>query len=315
MGAARFLRLDLPRRQRAAAQRLTIDMPTARVNGIDIWYEFAGDADRPTFVLTHGFAGPTGGWPPVLDEVRPHVRLLLYDVRAHGRTTVPDSATVTMPQFAADLVGLMDHLGIERPHLGGVSMGGMVSAQFACDYPDRLRSLLLCDTTAGNQGDPLTAQIERDLARIFERTARIVEKHGLSGLAERENLYRREQDPYAAKSSFSIDEQDERNWQRIARMTDEGFLAANRALRERPDLTARTPKIAVPTLVSCGEWDMFYPCAQRDHRLIPNSRFATVRGAAHDTTNYTPQLWKRAVLDFIADVEAGRDVRGETEYA
>ena len=60
---------------------------------------------------------------------------------------------------------------------------------------------------------------------------------------------------------------------------------------------------------------MFYPCAQRDHRLIPNSRFATVRGAAHDTTNYTPRLWKRAVLDFIADVEAGRDVRSEVEYA
>jgi hypothetical protein len=60
---------------------------------------------------------------------------------------------------------------------------------------------------------------------------------------------------------------------------------------------------------------MFYPCAQRDHRLIANSRFATVRGAAHDTTNYTPQLWKRALLDFIDDVEAGRDIRGEVEYA
>ncbi len=290
-------------------------MPTARVNGIDIWYEFAGDAGRPTLVLTHGFAGPTGCWPPVLDEIRPHVRLLLYDVRAHGRTTVPDPATVTMPQFAADLVGLMDHLGIERPHLGGVSMGGMVSAQFACDYPDRLQSLLLCDTTAGNQGDPATAQIERDIVQIFERTARIVEQHGLRGLAERENRYRREHDPYAAKSSFSLDEQDERKWEQIARMTDEGFLAANRALRERPDLTSRTPKIDVPALVSCGEWDMFYPCAERDRRLIANSRFATVRGAAHDTTNYTPQLWKRAVLDFIADVEAGRDVRGEVEYA
>ena len=290
-------------------------MATARINGIDIWYEFEGGADRPPLVLTHVFAGPTGCWPPVIDEFRPHVQLLLYDVRAHGRTTVPDPATVTMPQFAADLLGLMNHLGIERPHLGGVSMGGMVSAQFACDYPDRLRSLLLCDTTAGNQGDAATAPIEHDLVRVFERTARIVEKHGLHGLAERENRYRREQDPHAAKSSFSLEEQDERKWEQIARMTDEGFLASNRALRERPDLTTRTPHITVPTLVSCGEWDMFYPCAQRDHRLIPGSRFATVRGAAHDTANYTPQLWKRAVLDFVADVESGRDVRGEVEYA
>jgi pimeloyl-ACP methyl ester carboxylesterase len=288
-------------------------MPTARVNGIDIWYEFEGDG--PTLVLTHGFAGPTEGWPPVLDEIRPRFRLLHYDVRAHGRTTVPDPATVTVPQFAADLLGLMDHLGIDCPHLGGVSMGGMVSAQFAGDYPDRLRSLLLMDTTAGNQGDPATAAIERQLVDVFERTEGIVAKHGFAELMARENRYRHEQDPYASKSFFSLDEQDQRNLDRIGRMTDAGFISANRALRERPDLTSRTPTITVPTLVSCGEWDMFYPCAERDHRLIRNSRLATVRGAAHDTTNYTPQLWKRVLLDFIDDVEAGRDIRGEVEYA
>jgi pimeloyl-ACP methyl ester carboxylesterase len=289
-------------------------MPTAHVNGIDIWYELEGEG--PTLVLTHGFAGPTDGWPPVLDEIRPHFRLLLYDVRAHGRTSVPaDLSTVTVPQFAADLLGLMDHLEIERPHLGGVSMGGMVSAQFACDYPHRLRSLLLMDTTAGNQGDPATAHIERRLVEVFERTERIVAKHGFAELMMRENRYRREQDPYASRSFFSLDEQDRRNLERIGRMTDAGFIAANRALRVRPDLTRRTPSITAPTLVSCGEWDMFYPCARRDHRLIKNSRFATIRGAAHDTTNYTPQLWKRALLDFINDVEAGREVRGEVEYA
>jgi hypothetical protein len=60
---------------------------------------------------------------------------------------------------------------------------------------------------------------------------------------------------------------------------------------------------------------MFYPLAQRDHRLISNSRLATIRGAAHDSTSYRPQAWKQAVLDFIGDVECGRDVRGEREYA
>jgi hypothetical protein len=60
---------------------------------------------------------------------------------------------------------------------------------------------------------------------------------------------------------------------------------------------------------------MFYPCAERDHRLIPNSRFATIRGAAHDSAVYTPHLWKRVFLDFIDDVESGREVRGEVEYA
>src|SRR5262249_26137786 len=136
-----------------------------------------------------------------------------------------------------------------------------------------------------------------------------------AGLVDRENRYRREQDPHAAESAATLDEQDAKNNRKLVEMTDRGFLLTNRALCERPDLTSRTASITAPAPVSCGEWDMWYPCAQRDHRLIPNSRLATIRRAAHATPDYQPELWKRAVFDFIDDVEAGRDVRGELEYA
>ncbi|HLB23234.1 MAG TPA: alpha/beta hydrolase [Dehalococcoidia bacterium] len=293
-------------------------MPTVHLNGIDLWYERSGGAG-PTLVLTHGFAGPSScGWPPVIEEFKRRFDLVLYDVRAHGRTTVPDPATVTVPQFAADLAALMDALDIERAHIGGVSMGGIISAQFACDYPERLRSLLLCDTIAGNgQGpDEAANAVERVMIDAFERMAALVERHGLEELARRENRYRRERDPYAHLSALSLDEQDAKNWrEKVECTTKEGFLAANRALRERPDLTSRTPAIVAPTLVSCGEWDLFYPGARRDHSLIPNSRFVTIRGAAHSTPDYTPGLWLRACTEFIDAVEADVDVRGEFELA
>ena len=288
-------------------------MPEARLGDITTWFEFRGEG--PLVVLTHGFAGPTTGWPPVVDDLTERYQLLVYDVRGHGRTSLPDASTFSIPQFAADLAALLDHLGIDRAHVGGVSMGGMISAQFACDYPERLRSLLLMDTTAGNQGDLATASIEADLVTIFERTEHVTRKYGLRGLIERENRYRHEGDPHASKSFFSLEEQDERNWRKAEVMTPEGYIAANVALRTRPDLTARTPAITAPTLISCGEWDMFYPCAQRDHRLIRGSRLATIRGAAHDSVNYQPERWKRAVLEFLDDVEAGRPVAGEREYA
>jgi 3-oxoadipate enol-lactonase len=297
-------------------------MPEVHVNGIDMWYERSGAAG-PVFVLTHGFAGPSCvGWPPVIEDFRRHFDLLLYDARAHGNTTVPsDPSTVTLPQFAADIAGLLDVLGIERAHIGGVSMGGMISAQFACDYPERVRSVSLCDTTAGNAPHRTSGRVgasdaadgaERFLVAAFEHMAHVVEKYGMEGLVERENQYRRDTDKYAHLQMLSLEEQDAKNaLQKIEHMTATGFLAANRALRERPDLTSRTPKIAAPALVSCGEWDLFYPCAQRDHALIPNSRLVTIRGSAHATPDYQPQLWKRAVFDFVADVEARRDVRGE----
>ena len=289
-------------------------MPVARVNGIDIWYQRSG-GDGPALMMTHGFAGPTVGWTPIIDDFKSRFDLVLYDVRAHGKTGMPaDPATVTVPQFAADLAGLMDVLGIGRAHIAGVSMGGMISAQFACDYPERAISLALCDTTAGNRQGPdaKANDVEQFLFDAFSKMSHVVEKYGVAGLVERENRYRRDGDEYAHLQALTFDEQDAKNVrQKVDGMTDEGYLTASRALRERPELTARTPLLRMPALVSCGEWDAFYPCALRDHALIAGSRLVTIRGAAHATPDYQPQLWKRAVFDFIADVEAGRDVAGE----
>ena len=293
-------------------------MPTARVGDIDIWYERSG-GDGPLLILTHGFAGPTIGWEPIIEDFKSHFDLVLYDVRAHGNTSMPsDTSTVTLLQFAADIAGLMDALAIPRAHIAGVSMGGMISAQFACDFPDRVISLALCDTTAGNRGSSDAAAIagEQFLVDALQRLSRVVEKYGLAGLVERENRYRRDGDKYAHLQALSLDEQDAKNArQKVNAMTPEGYIAAARAMIERPDLTSRTPKLTTPVQISCGEWDAFYPCAVRDHALIPNSRLVTVRGAAHATPDYKPQLWKRAIFDFIADVEAGRNVAGEFELA
>jgi pimeloyl-ACP methyl ester carboxylesterase len=287
-------------------------LPVARINGIDLWYDISGSG--PTLVMSHGFAGPTAQWPPIINEFRERFRLLLYDARGHGNTSVPPPATFSVPQFAADLAGLLDYLDIERAHIGGVSMGGMISAQFACDFPERAASLLLCDTTAGNGGDPETAHIEEGLQHTADRWIEIVQQHGMRELIEREVRHRHERDEYAALAEMSLEWQDAKNRRKLEVMTAEGYVAAAAAMRDRPDLTDRTPLILVPTLISCGEWDGFYPCAQRDHTLIRNSRLATIRRAAHSTPDYRPGLWQRAVYEFVDDVEAGRDVRGEVVY-
>lgn len=296
-------------------------MATVHVNGIDLWYDdsFAPEAGDQVFAYSHGFAGPTANAAPVFEDLwaalrAMHIEPLQYDIRGHGRTSVPPAETFSLPRYAADLRALLDHLGVTRAYICGVSMGGMVSAQFACDYPQYVKALLLVDTTAGNQGDPATAEIEAYVAKAFARMEEIVAKHGVRGLVERENRYRHQTDEHAVKSRVSLEEQDRRNAIKIDTMTDAGYIAAAVALRERPDLTSRTPSIIVPTLVSCGEWDLFYPLAERDARLIPNARFATVRGAAHDTPNYTPERFLASVMDFIRDVEAGRDVRGAVTY-
>src|SRR5438552_11923096 len=102
-------------------------MPFARLGEIDTWYDVSEpmQQDAPLLVLTHGFAGPH--WPPIVDAFRARLRVLDYHVRGHGRTAgADDPSEQSVPQFAADLAGLLDELGIEQAHTGGGSMGGMI---------------------------------------------------------------------------------------------------------------------------------------------------------------------------------------------
>ena len=295
-------------------------MPVARVDRIDLWYQLTsppGRPEAPLLVLTHGFAGPY--WRPIIDDVRARFRVLVYDVRGHGRSSIPeDPADYSVPQFATDLAALLDTLAIDRAHVGGVSMGGMITAQFACDYPDRLLSALLCDTVCGNAPDSQDGdearRVEGIVRQAFTRQTDLVERHGLAELVARENRYRREHDQYSKTRAATQEEQDAETARKIDLMTPRGYVNVARAVIGRPDLVPRLPSITTPALVSCGEWDLFCPCAERDASLLPNARFATIRRAAHDTTTYQPQLWKRAVFDFLDDVESARDIRGRREY-
>ena len=69
----------------------------------------------------------------------------------------------------------------------------------------------------------------------------------------------------------------------------------------------------MPALVIAGEWDGFFPCAERDHQLLEGSRFVRVHRCGHASPDWRPDAFLPAVTEFIADVEAGRDVAGEIE--
>jgi len=290
-------------------------MPIARVNGIELWYELRGPASAPTLVLSHGWRGPTDDWPPgVIEALAEQLRVLVYDVRGHGLSEAPeDLDAYSMPAYAADLRALLDALEIDRAHIGGVSQGGMIAAQFAADYPERVRSLIISDSTAGNGVDEGPAgEWERTLQRAFEVMEAIAREKGLRRLAEILNEWDR-RDAHYYDHPEAPEVRDRKNVERHLRMSLAAFVGTSRAIRDRPDLTARLREVQAPALVMVGEWDGFRPCAERDHRLLEDSRFVLVRNSGHGTPGWRPETFVRAVLDFIADVEAGRDVAGQIE--
>lgn len=124
-------------------------MPRVRVGDIEMFYVEAGIGDP--LVLIMGYTGDHLAWGFQMPVFAAHHRVIAFDNRGAGQTDQPDHPYTTR-QMAADTVGLMDALGVERAHVLGVSMGGMISQEIALNHPDRVQTLQLHCTYARPDG-------------------------------------------------------------------------------------------------------------------------------------------------------------------
>lgn len=118
-------------------------MAVATVNGVKLYYEVKGEGD-PLFLI-QGFGGGHRGWFFQKRAFAKHFRVIAADSRGVGSARNTDG-NFTLKTLADDVVGLMDHLEIERAHVLGLSMGGMVAQEVAINYPNRLKKLILAAT-------------------------------------------------------------------------------------------------------------------------------------------------------------------------
>ena len=118
-------------------------MPTIHTNGVTLHYLKAGSG--PDLIMLHGMSGNLATWHHrLVPLLLPHFRITTYDLRGHGRSSMPPSGYTTR-DMAADLLGLMDALGIERADLAGHSFGADIALHFALLHPDRARTLTLIE--------------------------------------------------------------------------------------------------------------------------------------------------------------------------
>jgi pimeloyl-ACP methyl ester carboxylesterase len=126
-------------------------MPHADVNGQRLFYEDTGDGDD-VIIFSHGFFMNHSMFDPQVEALSDTWRCVAWDERGHGQTeTSPDPFTYW--DSASDLFGLLDHLGVQRAVLAGMSQGGFLSMRAALTAPERVRALVLIDTQPGAE-DP-----------------------------------------------------------------------------------------------------------------------------------------------------------------
>lgn len=123
-------------------------MPFAETNGQRLYYvDSDPEGRRPPVVLVHGFLMDHRMFDPIADALRRDFRVIRYDTRGFGRTPW-DGRPFDFYDAARDCAGLLDHLGLERAVIGGMSRGGYMALRFALLLPERVRALVLMSTRA-----------------------------------------------------------------------------------------------------------------------------------------------------------------------
>jgi len=291
---------------------MTTQQTTA--NGISITYEDKGPKDAPAILLVMGLGGQLTLWPDeFVDALVAHgFRVIRYDNRDVGLSTRFDAAGVpnlkwmfvkaalklpvrsayTLADMAADGMALLDHLGIQRAHIVGASMGGMISQHIAARYPERVLSLTSVMSTTGN---PRLPRAQKEAMRVLANrpmsgdtealiaysvnAARVIGSPDYPAAEER--LQRR------VRSDF------ERGWY------PQGVARQMAAIVADGDRRAMLKSIKAPTLVIHGEADPLVPIAGgRDTaENIPGAQLLTIPGMGHDLP--------LALVDTLADAIAG----------
>ena len=266
----------------------------ASINGICIHYAIEGQG--PALVLVHGLGCGRRMWFHQVRALRSRFTILTYDQRGHGLTSAPEQKAAYSPgHLSRDLVGLLDHLGIEQCHLLGFSMGGGPALSLAAVQPKRVQGLVLADVGAGAENPAATQWLVR-------RWIGLARSGGMSALADdmlRSDFYK----AYAAQSARSRG-----HMRALITATPlhglENSLTEVLAKRSSLFRMSRTlASISAPTLVLTGAHD--YVCRKAAHLLagtIPKARELRIPGAGHMSPLEAPAMFNQVAAEFLTQV-------------
>jgi pimeloyl-ACP methyl ester carboxylesterase len=255
-------------------------MPTARLNGVDIYYEDTG-GPGPALLFSHGMMLDVEMFRSQIEVLRGRYRCIAWDQRGFGRTGEVFQP-FTFWDLAKDALGLLDKLGVERATLIGLSQGGFLTMRAALLAPERVKAMVLI-ATRHDSDSPEEIEGLRGLLAEWEANG----SANLEGVIANRILGNVEPSAWIAK------------W---AKMSKTALRYPGEALAIRDDLTPVMEKLDCPALVIHGEADQAIDIARGADlaKHLPNAKgFLRVPGAAHCLPLSHPQVVTSAVTDFL----------------
>lgn len=280
----------------------TTEAEMVEINGNRLAVEVLGAPDAPVLIAHHGAPGlgsraePRASFGRLADTYR----VIVFDARGSGQSE--GKGTFSHEQWAADIDALREWAGAERIIMAGGSYGGFMAMEYATRYPDRVRALVLRDTSPDNSNE------EKALANALANTRVDIDREKLDRIFAgkvRDNddlrdcwreilpLYDYEYDPAAVEAKVAA--------------TPYRYEAHNYAFAvniPNYDLKPVLPNITAPTLITVGRTDWITPvsCSEQIATLIPGSRLVVFEKSGHSPQIEEAEAWTRVVREFLAEV-------------
>ena len=260
-------------------------MPSVESGATSIHFDETGSG--VPIVLGHSFLCSGRMWRHQVGPLAERHRVVNIDFRGHGRSGAATRA-FTLYDAVEDVIGVLDHLNIDRAVWCGLSIGGMVAMRAAISHPDRVRALILLDTDAGAESGGRKVRY-----RVMGAIARLLGWRPLSvPIADLMfGVTTRTQQPALVQE-----------WQReLASLDVPSMLQVLEALLRRDAVYDQLATVRVPALVVAGAEDASLPpsLAERIHERLPDSRFVVISGAGHLSALEQPQPVTRVIMSFL----------------
>ena len=273
-------------------------MATARNGDVELYYETFGDAADPTLVLVNGLASQCINYPVEWCEmfVARGFQVVRFDNRDVGLSSKLDGVDYTLADMALDVIAVLDAIGVDRAHVMGMSMGGMIVQQLAIEHADRLLSMT---SVMSRTGEPEYGQSSPEALAVLTAKPATSRDEFIANHIEAIGIYGSDpawisEDHLRARAGAAYD----RCFcpQGVGRQMLAVFNGTPRAESLRD--------VRLPALVIHGSRDTLIDPSggRRTAELIPGARYVEIEGMGHD---YPPAVWEQWTsiwADFAATV-------------
>ncbi|MEM7471619.1 MAG: 3-oxoadipate enol-lactonase [Pseudomonadota bacterium] len=259
-------------------------MPMLTLDDIDLHYLDEGDPNGPPVVFANSLGTTLGLWDPILPLLPDGLRIIRYDMRGHGQTTVP-APPYTMGALVRDVETLMDKLNVQDAFFVGLSIGGLVAQGLATKRRDLMRGMVLSNTAA-----------KIGTKEIWQGRFDLIEAGGMEAVADAT------MERWFSKAWHGAPQIEP--WRDMLTATEsDGYIGCGTAI-VGTDFYTTTAALTLPTLAIAGSEDGATPpdLLRETQELIAGSKFHLIRSAGHLPCVEQPVEYAQVLTAFMKEI-------------